>query len=117
MVGTVARDDLVAAGERARHLDGVLVGLGAAIGEEAHLQVAGRHLGQQPAQRAARLVGEARRDVAQLGGLLLDRRDYAGVLVAQVAVDELRGEIEVALAGVVPEVASLGPRDGQRVDL
>jgi hypothetical protein len=38
------------------------------------------------------------------------------VLVTDVDVDELGGEVEVALALVVPEVASLRAGDGDRVD-
>jgi len=37
--------------------------------------------------------------------------------VADRDVDELGGEVEVALAVVVPEVAPLGARDGDGVDL
>ena len=57
-------------------------------------------------------LGRHRRaDGAELVGLVLDRRDDLRVLVADVDVDELGGEVEVALAVVVPEVAALGARD------
>jgi hypothetical protein len=39
------------------------------------------------------------------------------VLVADRDVDELRGEVEVAVAVVIPEVASLAARDRERCDL
>ena len=50
-----AREDLVPAGRQARELDGVLVRLRAAIGEEEDVDVAGRDLGQLRAQPCARL--------------------------------------------------------------
>jgi len=43
--------------------------------------------------------------------------DEAGVLVAEVQVDELRREVEVLVAVVVPEAGTLTLGDGQRVDL
>ena len=55
--------------------------------------------------------------VRQLVGLLLDRGDDLRVLVPDRDVDELRGEVEVAVPVVVPEPAALGARDRQRVDL
>ena len=44
-----------------------------------------------------------RGDRAQLVGLLLDRGDELGVLVADVDVDQLAGEVEIAGAVLVPE--------------
>ena len=69
--------------------------------------------------RAASLragVGVERGDRAQHVGLLLDGRDELGVLVADVGVDELAGEVEVAVALVVPEPRALGAGDDQRVE-
>ena len=87
--------------------DRVLVRLGAAVGEEHLVEVARRDLGDQPGRLAARVVGEATAAIVHsCAGLLLDRRDQLRVLVADVDVDQLAGEVEVALAGVVPEVAS-----------
>ena len=68
------------------------------------------------AERRARLGRHRRPDRAELLGLLLDRRDHLRVPVADRDVDELRGEVEVALAVVVPEVAALGAGDRNRVD-
>ena len=61
-------------------------------------------------------VAIGRPDRAELVGLLLDRRDELRVLVADRDVDELRGEVEVAVAVVVPEVAALGAGDRDRVE-
>ena len=116
VVGAIARDDLVAAGDHARELDRVLVRLRAAVREERHGQVARRHLRQHPAQLRSRLVRHRGADRAELVGLVLDRLDDLRVLVADVDVDELRGEVEVAIAVVVPEVAPLGAGDRDRVD-
>ena len=116
VVAAVARDDLVPARHPARELDRVLVRLGAAVREERHLQVAGGDLGEHPPQRRARLGRHRRPDRGELLGLLLDRRHDLRVAVADRDVDELRGEVEVALAVVVPEVPAVGARDGDRVD-
>ena len=116
VVAAVARDDLVPARVPARELDRVLVRLGAAVREERHRQVAGRDLGEQLPEPRARLGRHRRPDRRELLGLLLDRRDHLRVAVADRDVDELRGEVEVALAVVVPEVPALGARDRDRVD-
>ena len=69
-----------------------------------------------PAERRAGLGRHRRPDRRQLLGLLLDRRNDLRMAVADRHVHELRGEVEVALAVVVPEVAALGAGDGNRVD-
>ena len=96
VVAAVGGEHLVAAGVHARQAHRVLDRLGAAVGEEHHVEVAGRELGDQPRRLAAHVVGEARRDRAQPAGLLLDRRDELRVLVADVDVDQLARE---AIAG------------------
>ena len=116
VIGAVARDDLVAAGDHPGELDGVLVRLRATVREERDREVAGRHLGEHAPELGARLVRHRRADRAQLVGLLLDRRDDLRVLVADADVDELRGEVEVALAVVVPEIPALCTRDRDRID-
>ena len=116
VVAAVGREDLVPAGVQPGHADGVLGGLGAAVGEEHHVEVAGRQLADQPGGLAAGVVGVDRGDGAELVGLLLDRRHQLGVLVADVDVDELAGEVEVAVALLVPEPRPLGPGDDDRVE-
>ena len=72
VIRAVARQDLVAAGVPARRLDRVLVGLGAAVGEEEAVDVAGRDGGELRAQARANLGGHERVGVRQLRRLLLD---------------------------------------------
>ena len=117
VVAAVGRQDLVPPGVQARHPDRVLVGVGATVGEEDGVEVSRGDLRDEPGGLATRVVGKARRDGAELGGLLLDRGDELGVLVADVEVDQLRGEVEITLAGVVGEVRPQGRGDRQRVDL
>ena len=103
------------AGVQAGHAHRVLGGLGAAVGEEHHVEVAG--VASSAISRAASLragVGVERRDGAQHAGLLLDGGDELGVLVADVDVDQLAGEVEVAGAVLGPEPAALGAGDHQR---
>ena len=52
VIRAVAREDLVAAGREPRQLDRVLVGFGAAVGEEEHVDVAGRDRRELGAERA-----------------------------------------------------------------
>ncbi len=116
VVRAVARDDLVPPGREAREPDRVLVRLRARVREERHAQVARRDLLQQATEVRARLRGHRRPDRAEAVRLLLDRRDDLRVLVADVDVDELRREIEITRALVVPEVPAFGPGHRDRVD-
>ena len=116
VVAAVRGEHLVPAGVAAGHADGVLRRLGAAVGEEDHVEVAGGELGDQAGGFAAGVVGEDRRDRAELVGLLLDRRHQLGVLVPDVEVDELAGEVEVALAVLVPEAGALATGDDDGVE-
>ena len=96
VVAAVGRRAPCAAGVQAGHPDRVLVRLGAAVGEEHPVQVAGVQLGDQAGGLGARVVGVLRGDRAELCRLLLDRRDDLRVLVADVGVDQLRGEVQAA---------------------
>ena len=116
VVRAIPRDDLVAPRVETRELDRVLVRLGARVREERHGEVAGRHLGEHAPEPRARLVRHRRPDRAELVRLLLDRRDDLRVLVPDVEIHELRGEVEVALAVVVPEVAPFRAGNRDRVD-
>ena len=116
VVAAVRRQHLEPAGVAAGHADGVLGRLGAAVGEEHHVEVAGGQLGDQAGRLAAGVVGVERGDRAELVGLLLDGGDQLGVLVADVDVDQLAGEVEVAVALVVPEARPLGADDDERVE-
>ena len=116
VVRAVAGDDLVAPRHEPSELDRVLVRLGAGVREERHAQVARRDLREEAPEARARLRGHRWADRRQLVGLLLDRRDDLRMLVADVDVDELRGEVEVALPVVVPERAAFRPGDRDRVD-
>ena len=95
----------------ARHLERVLVRLRAAVREERPAEVARRHLGQQPGKLRPLVVAHRRTDRAQPVGLLLDRLDHSRVLMPDVDVDELAGEVEPAVSGFVPE-----PRAGRTGD-
>ena len=116
VVAAVGREHLVPAGVQARHAHGVLDRVGAAVGEEHLVEVGGRALDDQPGALGALVVRVLRRDGREPAGLLLDRRDDLRVLVADVDVDQLRGEVEVAVAVVVPDVAALGAGHDHRRD-
>ena len=106
----------MATGVQTRHANGVLCGLGSAVGEEHHVQIPGSEFGDQSRGFAARIVGKCWCDGAQLGSLLLDRGDQLRVLVTDVQVDELAREVEELGAILGPEMAALGASDHDGVD-
>ena len=114
VIAAIPGDDLVASGDQARHPDGVLVGVGAAIGEEHLVEALGRAVEDQLGCPGPSLIGVRRSDGRQLLHLLDDAGDDLGVLVPEVGEDELAGEVEVALAVVVPDGAALTAGDGER---
>ncbi len=117
VVRAVAGEDLGAAGAQPGHPHGVLVGVGAAVGEEDPVQVAGSVLADQAGGLGTLVVGVLGGDGGQGAGLGDDRLDHVGVLVADVGVHQLGGEVQQAVAGAVPDVGALGAGDDHRGDL
>ena len=109
VVAAVAGKDLGAAGDHARHLDGVLVGFCAAVGEEhALVGVRAGSLYQHLGEYALGLGSIRRRHKAHLVSLCLDGLDDLRQLVAQIGADQQRGHVGVLVAVVVVEVDALG---------
>ena len=117
VIRAVARQHLVAAGVQPGHPHRVLVGVGAAVGEEHLVQLTGGALGDQPRRLRAGVVDVLRRDGAQLGGLGLDGGDDFRVLVADVGVHQLGGEVQQPVAVAVPHIGTRRRGDRHRVDL
>ena len=115
VVGAIARQNLVATGDGTDDSDRVLVRLGAAVGEEEDVDVAGRDLGQLGAQAGARFTGHERVHVGELRRLILDRLHDRRMAVTGVDAHQLAVEVDVALALGRPEVHAPGPGDGDRV--
>ena len=115
VIRAVAREDLVATGVPARGLDGVLVGLGAAVGEEEAVDVAGRDGGQLRAKPRANLGGHERVGVRELRRLLLDGLHDTRVAVPDVHAHQLAVEVQEALAFGRPEIDALGAVHGNRI--
>ena len=108
MVGAVAGDDLVAAGDRPGQLDGVLVRLRAAKGEEDLVDVPGEQLGELLPQQRPRLVRHEGIGERQLVGLALDGLDDAPVAVPGIDAHQLAVEVDIALAVRGVEIDALG---------
>ena len=89
MVAAVGSQHLLAAGVQPRHANRVVGCLGSTVGEEHHVQIAGRQLGNESCGLAASFVGMERSNGAQLAGLLLNCSDKLGVLMPNVYVHEL----------------------------
>ena len=89
----------------------------AAVGEEEHVDVARRDLGEFRAETGARFRRHERVRVRQHLGLLLDGADDALVAMADVDAHQLAVEVDEPLAFRGPEVDAFGPRHRNRVDL
>jgi hypothetical protein len=117
VVGAIARDDFVAAGEEAGDLDGVLVGFGAAVGKEKGVEVAGGNFGKLLAEACTRFGRHERIGVGEGLGLLVDGIDDALIAVANIDRHQLTVEVDEALACRRIEIDALGASDGDGVDL
>ncbi len=117
VVRPVHRQHLAATGDAAGHSHGVLVGVRSAVGEEDLVQVSRSHSCDEACELAAHVAGHRGLDGGEAPRLLLDGANEVGVLVAEVQVDELRAEVEVGVAFVVPEGGAFASRDGQWIDL
>src|SRR4029453_15034178 len=102
VVGAVGGENFLAARVQPGHADRVFVGVRAAVGEEDPVQLSRRAFGDQPRRFGPGVVGVARGDGAQLRSLGRDGGHDGGVLVTDVGVDQLGGEVEVLLALPVP---------------
>ena len=98
------------------HAGRVLDRLRTVAGEEDLVHALGGELADQAGSLVAHAVGVQRAHRAQPIRLCLDGSDDLRVLVADVGVDELAGEVEIALAAVVEDVGALGARDDHRLD-
>ncbi len=117
VVRAVPAQHLVPAGMQTRHAERVLVGVGTAVGEEDLVQLAGGALRDQSRGLGAGVVRVLGSDRAQRGGLGLDGCHHTRVLVTDVGVDQLRGEVQQAISVAVPDVRAARRDDRHRCDL
>src|SRR5439155_22093102 len=92
VVRPIARKNLLAAGVQPRHPDGVLVRLGASVGEEEDVDVAGRDRCEPGAEAGPRLSRHERVRIGEHGCLLLDGAYDALVAVTDVHAHQLAVE-------------------------
>ncbi|CAB4850991.1 unannotated protein [freshwater metagenome] len=97
------------------HADRVLDRVGAAVGEEDFVQSIGRQGSDALGRLAPGSVRMLRSHRRELGSLCRDRGDDLGVLMADIDVDELAGEVEEAVAVEVPDVGALTTGNDHRV--
>src|SRR5580704_471226 len=117
VIRAVAGDDLVTAGEEARQLDGILVGLSAAVGEEEGVDVAGSDFGKLRAQPRADFRSHEGIRIGKRGRLVADRLNDALIAVSNVDGHELAVEIDEALPFRRVKVDPLGASNRNRIDL
>jgi hypothetical protein len=103
----------VPAGVQAGGLDGVLVGLTAAGGEQSLAQIPGCNLGQQLSQAAFGFGGDAGVGVGYMCRLLLYSGDDPGVAISCIHVHELRRKVQISLALGIPGIDAFG-LDGRK---
>src|SRR5689334_2777858 len=111
MIGAIASDDLMASSKEAGELDGVLIGLSAAVGEKECVDIAGRDLGQLGAQTSARLGCHERVGIGQRRGLVLNGANHALIAMTNVDAHQLAVEVDEALPFRCPEIDALGSSD------
>ena len=107
----------MAASGEPRNANGILVGLGAAVGEKEHVDVARADGGQLLPQLRARFGGHERVGVGQRRRLILNGLDHARIAVADVDAHQLAVEVDEALALGRPEVDALRFRHGDGIDV
>jgi hypothetical protein len=111
VVRAIAGDDFCLAGVHAGDFEGGFVGVGAGGGEEEFDEAFGEDVEEETAELDAGVGGVGGGDVGEGAGLLGDGFDDGGIFVAEVDAHELGGEIEVALAVAVGEVAAFSVDD------
>ena len=116
VVGAIAGEDLVPAGDVAGELDGVLDRLRTAKREEDLIHVARQDLGELRSESRPDLRGEGGLHVLELQRLGRDRVDDPAVAVTDVDRHQLAVEIEDALALGGVQVDAFGMVDGDGVE-
>src|SRR5947209_1636085 len=112
----VAQDDyLVAARGRLGRVDGRVVGLRAAVGEEGFFQLTRRDLIKLLGEVGLRLVGVERRGVLERLDLLDDRLGDFRVVVADAHGEHAAEAVEVLVALIVPDVLALAADERERL--
>src|SRR5208282_4169236 len=94
MIRTITRQDLVATSEEARDLDGVLVGLGAAVGEEEGVDIARCDLGKLRAQTRPNFCSHKGVRISKRRRLFADGLNDALIAVTDVDGHELAVEVD-----------------------
>ncbi len=104
MVGVAQGDDVVVARVGARHEEGEVVGLGTGVHEIADLQVAGHLRGEGGGVFGDLRLEVDRGRVLERGGLIVRGGDDLRMTMADADGDNAAEAVEVALAGLVPDI-------------
>ena len=111
VIRAVATEHLGSASVKPGHTHRVFYGLGSTIGEKHVVKSIRCVTTDEPSCLTTHVVGVLGGNRAESISLVFDGRDHARVLVANVGVDELRREIEKAVAVVVIDVGALSSRN------
>src|SRR5439155_2513009 len=116
MVGTIARQNFVSAGIETRDPDRVFIGVGAGVGKEKRIDVAGSNLGELGPEPRSRFCNHERVRVREYRRLILNRLDHTTVAVTDIHAHQLAVEIEISPAVRFPEVYALRAGNGNVID-
>ena len=116
VIRAITREDLVASGEKARDLDGVLVGFRAAVRKEEGVNIARSDLCQLHPQPRPRFRRHERIGISQRRCLLRNGLDDPLIAVSNVHRHQLAVEVDEALPFRRPEINALSPRHRDGID-
>ena len=102
-------------GVNTRQPNGVLIRVSAAVSEENFIHAIRCQVGDQLGRFATLVIGMLRGDGRQSRSLVLNGLYDFRVLMTDVDVHQLRGEIQVPIALVIPHIATLGRGRRERV--
>src|SRR3981081_4344052 len=117
VIRAITRHNLVAPGEEARDLDGILIRFRAAVRKKESVNIARSNLRELRPQPRPRFRSHERIGITQHRCLLAYSPDDALIAVSNVYRHQLTIEIDEALPFRRPEIDALSPRPRNRIDL
>src|SRR3981081_1910410 len=117
VIRAITRHNLVAPGEEARDLDGILIRFRAAVRKKKCVNIARSNLRELRPQPRPRFRSHERIGITQPRSLLANSPDDALIAVSYVYRHQLTIEIDEALPFRRPEINALSPRHRNRIDL
>src|ERR671919_1031326 len=106
MIGAIPRTDLMTSAVESCDANSILIGFGAAVGEEERIDIAGRQFSKLCTQASAHFGGHERVGVGERRSLVLNGANHSLVAMTDVDAHELTVEVNEAFTFGRPEVNS-----------